>query len=112
MVLTVQDIGEQGLLARLQAYCPKEMVGDDGAILALAAAQSLVVTTDVLVENVHFSDSTTKPEDVGWRSAAANLSDLAAMGATPVGITVGLGLPGDTAVDWVESLYQGLQDCL
>jgi thiamine-monophosphate kinase len=49
---------------------------------------------------------------VGWRSAAANLSDLAAMGATPVGITVGLGLPKDTSVPWLEAFYHGLRDCL
>ncbi|BFM39955.1 thiamine-phosphate kinase [Synechocystis sp. LKSZ1] len=110
--LTVQAIGEQGLLTQLQAFCPAEVIGDDAAVLALPAEQSLVVTTDLLVENVHFSDQTTSAEDVGWRAAAANLSDLAAMGASPVGITVGLGLPGHLSVDWVLSLYQGLQACL
>ncbi len=72
----------------------------------------LVVTSDVLVEGVHFSDRTTPPKSVGWRAAAANLSDLAAMGATPLGITVGLSVPGDLAVEWVEQLYSGLVDCL
>lgn len=112
MALTVQDLGEQGLLARLQAYCPPDIIGDDAAIISLAVGQSLVVTTDVLIQDVHFSDRTTRPEDVGWRSAAANLSDLAAMGATPVGITVGLGLPKDTSVPWLEAFYHGLRDCL
>ncbi len=54
----------------------------------------------------------TSAADVGWRAAAANLSDLAAMGATPVAITVALGLPGDTPVDWVEELYCGMRECL
>ena len=112
MSLTVREIGEQGLLQRLQAFCPAELVGDDAAILAPAPAQNLIVTTDVLVDEVHFSDRTTSPEDAGWRAAAANLSDLAAMGATPLGITVGLGLPGDLAVSWVERLYEGLTACL
>ena len=112
MTLTVQDLGEQGLLARLQAYCPPDIIGDDAAIISLVVGQSLVVTTDVLIQDVHFSDRTTRPADVGWRSAAANLSDLAAMGATPVGITVGLGLPKDTSVPWLEAFYQGLRDCL
>ena len=111
--LRVRDIGEQGLLERLQPFCPQEIVGDDAAVLpSLKLGQSLVVTTDVLVEGVHFSDRTTSPEDVGWRAAAANLSDLAAMGASPVGITVGLSLTGDTSVRWVERVYQGLTDCL
>ena len=112
MTLTVQDLGEQGLLARLQAYCPPDIIGDDAAIISLVVGQSLVVTTDVLIQDVHFSDRTARPEDVGWRSAAANLSDLAAMGATPVGITVGLGLPKDTSVPWLEASYLGLRYCL
>jgi thiamine-monophosphate kinase len=110
--LLVKDLGEHGLLERLQRFCPPGVAGDDGAVLAIAAPQSLVVTTDVLVDQVHFSDRTTSPFDVGWRAVAANLSDLAAMGATPVGITVGLALPGNTSVSWVESVYQGMRACL
>jgi thiamine-monophosphate kinase len=110
--LRVRDIGEKGLLERLQRFCPPEIVGDDAAVMATQPGQSLVVTTDMLVDGVHFSDRTTSPEDVGWRAAAANLSDLAAMGAAPLGITVALGLPDDVPVDWVERLYQGMHACL
>ncbi|MBK1990481.1 thiamine-phosphate kinase [Sphaerospermopsis aphanizomenoides BCCUSP55] len=110
--LRVRDIGEQGLLERLQRFCPPEIIGDDAAVLATKAEESLVVTTDMLVDGVHFSDVTTSPEDAGWRAAAANLSDLAAMGAFPLGITIGLGLPGDIKVSWVERLYQGMSECL
>ncbi|MEH2326090.1 MAG: thiamine-phosphate kinase [Nostoc sp.] len=108
----VKDIGEQGLLERLQRFCPPEIIGDDAAVLVTAPEQSLVVTTDVLVDGVHFSNVTTSAEDAGWRAAAANLSDLAAMGASPLGITVGLGLPGEVRVSWVERLYQGMTECL
>ncbi|MEH1851942.1 MAG: thiamine-phosphate kinase [Nostoc sp.] len=108
----VKHIGEQGLLERLQRFCPPEIIGDDAAVLETAPGQSLVVTTDVLVDGVHFSNLTTSPEDAGWRAAAANLSDLAAMGAFPLGITVGLGLPGELRVSWVERLYQGMTECL
>ncbi|MEM6519759.1 MAG: thiamine-phosphate kinase, partial [Cyanobacteria bacterium P01_C01_bin.70] len=55
---------------------------------------------------------TTPPKAVGWRAIAANLSDLAAMGALPVGVTVGLALPGDTPVAWIEGVYRGMADCL
>jgi thiamine-monophosphate kinase len=65
-----------------------------------------------LVDGVHFSDRTTSPFDVGWRAVAANLSDLAAMGANPLGITVGLSLPGTIPVSWVESVYRGMSACL
>lgn len=110
--MNVREIGEQGLLQRLQAFCPADLIGDDAAVLTPKPELALVVTTDVLVDRVHFSDQTTSPEDAGWRAAAANLSDLAAMGAAPIGITVGLGLPGELSVEWVERLYQGLFDCL
>jgi thiamine-monophosphate kinase len=108
----VRDIGEQGVLARVQRFCPSEIVGDDAAILAMPPDRHLVVTTDMLVDEIHFSDRTTAPADVGWRAAAANLSDLAAMGASPTAITVGLGLPGETAVSWVEQVYEGMTACL
>ncbi len=110
--LLVRDIGEQGLLKRLLPFCIPGMVGDDAAVLETDPTRSLVVTTDVLVDGVHFSDRTTTPADVGWRAVAANLSDLAAMGASPLGITVGLSIPGNLTVTWVENLYQGMSACL
>lgn len=108
----IEDLGEQSLLRLIQPYCATEIVGDDGAVLDLKCDHQLVVTTDVLVDRVHFSDRTTSAFDVGWRAATANLSDLAAMGAEPIGITVGLSLPGKTPSSWVENLYRGLSSCL
>lgn len=109
---TIADLGEPGLLTLLQSFCPAGVVGDDAALLDVAPGQRLVVTTDVLVDGVHFSDRTTPPHSVGWRATAANLSDLAAMGAEGLGITVGLSLPPDCLVSWVVGLYQGIADCL
>lgn len=108
----IRDLGEQGLLKIIQPFCPIGIVGDDAAVIPRPDRDSLVITTDVLVDGVHFSDRTTPPHSVGWRAVAANLSDLAAMGATPIALTVGLGLPPDTSVAWVEALYQGMTDCL
>jgi thiamine-monophosphate kinase len=109
--MEICEIGEAGLLKLIFPYCLPGTVGDDAAVLAFVG-ENLVVTTDVLVDRVHFSDQTTSAQDVGWRSATANLSDLAAMGAMPLGITVGLGLPPDTQVQWIEDLYRGLKGCL
>ena len=109
---TLQDLGEQGVLALVQRFSPASVTGDDAALLQAEAGQAIAVTTDVLVDGVHFSEATTSAFDVGWRSSAANLSDLAAMGAMPLGITVGLSLPGSVAVAWVEQLYQGMTACL
>lgn len=108
--LEISAIGEAGLLQIVQRYCPDQVVGDDAAVLAAPKGQ-LVVTTDVLVEGVHFSDLTTPAHAVGWRAVAANLSDLAAMGSRPLALLVGLGLPGSTPVAWVEELYRGMQAC-
>ncbi|MDJ0511081.1 MAG: thiamine-phosphate kinase [Crocosphaera sp.] len=106
--MKINDIGEQGLLKKVQSFCPHDIIGDDAAVLSIDPSQKLVVTTDVLVDRVHFSQQTTPPDSVGWRAVAANLSDLAAMGATPMGITVGLSLPGELSLNWVELLYQGM----
>ena len=111
--MKVKDIGERGLLKRLHRYCPPEVVGDDAAIIpSTEGGKKLVVTADMLVDGVHFSDRTTSARDAGWRAAAANLSDIAAMGASPMGIAIALGITGDTEVDWVEELYEGIADCL
>uniref|UniRef100_UPI00359403D6 thiamine-phosphate kinase n=1 Tax=Microcoleus sp. TaxID=44472 RepID=UPI00359403D6 len=110
--MKIKDIGEQGLLTILQRFCPAEIVGDDAAVIAVPADRSLVITTDMLVDRVHFSDRTTGPYYAGWRAAAANLSDLAAMGATPLAVTVALAVSADTAVDWVEEFYRGMTACL
>ena len=110
--MLIKDIGEQGLLRILQKFCPAEIVGDDCAVLPTNPHQSLAITTDMLVDGVHFSDRTTSPYDAGWRAAAANLSDLAAMGATPLAVTVALAVAADTAVDWVEEFYRGMTACL
>ena len=124
---TLADLGEWELIRRLGAFAPAGQFADDAAVLSLGGAAdpahgdpdlryrggNLVLNTDVLVEGIHFSDCTTAPGDVGWRSAAANLSDLAAMGCTQVvGITVGLVAPAGTPWRWVEEVYGGLCEAL
>lgn len=105
------ELGEEALIERLAAFAPAGQFHDDAALLDLQGPQ--VLNTDVLVEGVHFSEATTSGFDVGWRAAAANLSDLAAMGCVAAwGLTVGLVAPGDTRWSWVEAVYGGLQDCL
>lgn len=111
---TLAELGEEELIRRLGAFAPVGQFEDDAALLQKAfAGARLVVNTDVLVEGFHFSDATTGPADVGWRAAAANLSDLAAMGCTEVlGLTVGLVAPASTAWSWVEAVYRGMAEAL
>lgn len=80
-------------------------VGDDCALLKLSADEILMVSTDLLVAGRHFPLSTA-PFDIGYKALAVNLSDLAAMGAHPLGVTLGLALPHiDT--DWLEGFAAG-----
>lgn len=110
--MQIKDIGEHQLLTIINQYCDRAKNGDDGAILDIHKEKKLVVTTDILVENVHFSSQTTPPHAIGYRAVTANLSDIAAMGGTPKAITVGLSLRKETEVSWVEAVYQGMQECL
>ena len=80
-------------------------IGDDGAVLSVPANHQLVVSTDTLVDGVHFP-LTTSPADIGWKALAVNLSDLAAMGATPAWATLALTLPNADA-GWVAGFCEG-----
>ncbi|MEN9215862.1 MAG: thiamine-phosphate kinase [Gloeomargarita sp. HHBFW_bins_162] len=118
--MRLNEIGEAGLLTILHRYCPSDVIGDDAAWFTAPIGNNLVITTDVLVEGVHFSSSPLSPMakktmsavDVGWRAVAVNYSDLAAMGAKPLGITAGLGLPPEMPVRWVEQMYEGMAEIL
>ncbi len=78
--------------------------GDDGAVLR----GGLVLSTDLAVEGVHFRFDWTRPEEAGFRAAAAALSDLAAMGAAPEALLASLAAPGDAAL--CEALQRGIRD--
>jgi thiamine-monophosphate kinase len=80
-------------------------IGDDAALLAIPHGQLLAVSTDSLVAGVHFP-SQTKAYDIGWKALAVNLSDLAAMGATPAWATLALTLPNADA-RWVGEFADG-----
>ncbi len=80
-------------------------IGDDAAILRPPSGKQLVVTADTLNAGVHFPE-TTKPEDIGWKTLAVNLSDLAAMGAQPAWCTLSLSLPESDPL-WLESFLDG-----
>jgi thiamine-monophosphate kinase len=110
----VADLGEHALLARILARLPRPTAavivgpGDDAAVLAPGRNERLVVTTDAVVEGVHFSCAYSSPADVGHKALAVNLSDLAAMAATPRWALLSLVLPGSWLVADVEILVDGL----
>lgn len=111
--MNLSSLGEFGLIARLHEKLAQRGgvilgIGDDAAVLD--ALSSPVITCDALIENIHFRRDWSAPRDLGWKSLAVNVSDIAAMGGTPVAAFVCLALPRDVEVEWVEELYAGLED--
>ncbi|XVV11594.1 thiamine-phosphate kinase [Actinoplanes sp. CA-131856] len=110
--MSIAEAGEFGLIARVVARLetgPTTLLGpgDDSAIVA-APDGRIVASTDVLVEGRHFRRDWSGPADVGHRAAAANLADIAAMGATPTALLVALCAPPDMDIAWAEDLASGL----
>lgn len=83
-------------------------IGDDAAVWRPSRSHVSVMTTDALVERVHFSREHFSLEQIGHRALASNLSDVAAMGARPVLATVALGVPPDLDADGILALYRGM----
>ena len=84
-------------------------IGDDGAVLSIPSNKQLVVVTDTSIEAVHFPKNTA-PFDIAWKSLAVNLSDLAAMGATPAFFSLALSLPAElNRTDWLSEFALGLK---
>ena len=102
--------GEFALIDRIRARVRARAdvvlgIGDDAALLQVPAGHQLVVSCDTLVSGVHFP-AETAPADIGWKALAVNLSDLAAMAATPAWCTLALTLP-DADGDWVDAFLDG-----
>jgi thiamine-monophosphate kinase len=111
---TARELGEFGLIERVVARLGTSSAvllgpGDDAAVVT-APDGRVVATTDVLVEGVHFRRDWSSAYDVGRKAAAANLADVAAMGATGTALLVGLAAPGDLPLAWATGLADGLRD--
>ena len=109
---TVADLGEFRLIDRVTAdrnQPPSTVLGpgDDAAVVA-AADGRVVAATDVLVEGVHFRLDWSTPEQVGRKAVAVNMIDVAAMGAVPTALLIGLGCPPDTPLKVVDGLATGM----
>jgi len=84
-------------------------IGDDCAIYrGLGAAEDLLLTTDLLIEGVHFLRATHRPADIGHKALARGLSDIAAMGGKPSFCLLSLALPKPISAKWIDSFYSGL----
>ncbi len=107
-------IGESAVLARIFPRLPAASAalvgpGDDAAVLA-AADGRFVVTTDMMIHGPDFRLAWSSAHDLGWKAAASNLADVAAMGAVPTGLVVALAAPAETPVAFLEEFADGLRD--
>lgn len=118
--MKIEDIGEFGLIETISKLVDKEQkkdgrvsvgIGDDAAVVAPPDTGRMLLTTDTMVENVHFNRDYVSGEDVGYKAMATNLSDIAAMSGCPDYATVTLGLPRDMDVEFIKSVYRGLLEC-
>jgi thiamine-monophosphate kinase len=108
------SIGETATLARIFPRLPAASAtllgpGDDAAVLA-APDGRFVVTTDLMIHGPDFRLAWSSAHDLGWKAAASNLADVAAMGAVPTGLVVGLAAPAATPVAFLEEFADGLRD--
>lgn len=113
-VETVSSVGELETLRRIFPRLPRAKAallgpGDDAAIVA-APDGRFVVTTDMMIQGPDFRLAWSLPHELGWKAAASNLADVAAMGAKPTALVVAIAAPLDTPVTVLEGIADGLRD--
>ena len=113
----LQEIGEFGLIHRIRKGITSsdpalvQGIGDDVAVVEVGqmGTKALLVTTDILIEDIHFDLSWTDPSQLGRKALAVNLSDIASMGGTPKYFLISIGLPKNLPLSFVSSFYRGLK---
>src|SRR5680860_745053 len=112
---TLHDVSEISVLERIFPRLPISSAqvlgpGDDAAVLS-APDGRFVVTTDMMIQGPDFRLAWSTPHDLGWKAAATNLSDVAAMGARPTALVVAIAAPPSTPVSVLEGIADGLRAC-
>ncbi len=113
--MNLREIGEFGLINRIRKSTSTthpalvKGIGDDVAVVE-SAEKSWLVTTDLLIEGIHFERSWMDPFHLGRKALFVNLSDIAAVGGTPKYFLISLGLPRNLPLPFITSFYRGLKD--
>lgn len=114
-MISLEDIGEFGFIKKISRGClirPKNVIraiGDDAAVFTQDCNEVTLVTTDLLVERIHFLRNTTSGFNLGHKALAVNLSDIAAMGGNANEAFVSLAIPKNCHLDYLEDLYAGMK---
>lgn len=111
----LQELGEFGLINRIRQYFPVGNasstlgIGDDAAMISPTEGHQMVVSTDLLLEGIHFDLSFHPLQHLGYKAVSVNVSDIAAMNATPKQITVSIGLSNRFSLEAIDSIYDGIK---
>jgi thiamine-monophosphate kinase len=114
--MSLKEIGEFGFIRRISRGCiirPQDVfrgIGDDAAAFRTDGRLIALITTDMLVERVHFLREAIGGRDLGHKSLAVNLSDIAAMGGTAREAFVAIAIPEDCALPYLEELFEGMKE--
>jgi thiamine-monophosphate kinase len=112
--MRLKDLGERRVISRIRRLSPQEApsvvmgIGDDAAVVRIPG--NLLITKDLLVENVDFRRDLHPPRLLGRKSINVSLSDIAAMGGRPLHAVLGLALPGDLDEAWLSAFLAGFRD--
>lgn len=113
--MNLRGVGEFGLIRRIRKQFPSRQdsilqgIGDDCAVVLPPQGKALLLTTDLLVEGIHFDLACCTFRDIGYKAVASSVSDIVAMGGTPLYFLTSLALPPDTAMSHVDQLYRGIR---
>lgn len=110
----LSDLGEFGLIGRIRERFPAPEgvtgIGDDCAVIPQRSGRDTLVSTDMLIEGTHFLRRDIPPYRLGWKTAAVNISDIAAMGGQPTATFLSVALPADLKTGWMEEFLRGYAD--
>lgn len=111
--MSLKSVGEFGLIRRLTAGLPKMEgglgVGDDCAVIRIPGPKDLLMTTDMLIEGIHFRRDWSSMLEIGRKAMLVNISDIAAMGGIPRYAVVAVGLPRTLSVKQAEQIFLGIK---
>ncbi|MCS4490724.1 thiamine-phosphate kinase [Corynebacterium sp. ES2794-CONJ1] len=108
---TLSEVGEKAVIDTILRTAPSTRNGDDAAVLDYGAPNSrMVVTTDMLVEERHFTKEWSNPAEIGRKAITQNFADVEAMGARPVAALLSLSAPGFTRLQFVSELARGINE--
>lgn len=111
--MKVKQIGESALIERIAKKIKVSPlvikgIGDDAAVIKHTKYKFMVLTSDMLIEKVHFDIGTATSFQIGWKALGVNLSDIAAIGAYPKYALISLGIPPETEVQMIDGIYRGI----